>query len=112
MISGYLELKPLSVNEAWQGRRYKTIAYKMFEEDALKLLRHKDKIEGEVEVYYTFGLKNYGITDVDNLIKPLQDILVKAGYIEDDRKVVKVTAMKKRADEDFIGFSITPYGSS
>ena len=33
-----LMIKPLSVNEAWQGKRFKTNSYKSYEKDVMRLL--------------------------------------------------------------------------
>ena len=35
----YIPYKPFSVNEAWQGRRYRTPLYKKFADDVGKLIR-------------------------------------------------------------------------
>ena len=42
------------------------------------------------------------MTDYDNLIKPLQDILVKKGYIDDDRKIIEAHVYKYPALKDKI----------
>ena len=36
-----INLKPLSVNQAWMGRKFKTPAYKKYEADMLILLPNK-----------------------------------------------------------------------
>lgn len=82
-----IPLKALSSNDAWQGRRFKTPAYQRYERDVLTLLPRIATITGEVEIFYNFFLKNWKRTDNDNLIKCLQDCLVKGRIIEDDRKV-------------------------
>lgn len=46
------------------------------------------------------------MTDIDNLIKPLQDILVKNGIIEDDRKILSFNAKKFKSDKDYIEITI------
>ena len=98
-----IPIKPLSVNEAWAGRRFKSKKYKQYEKDIDFLIRNQSEEHGEFNVIYTFFIKNYGRTDIDNLIKPLQDILVKKGYIEDDRKIVSMTVRKiKSKDEKII----------
>lgn len=103
-----VEVKPLSVNAVWQGRRFKTKAYKQYEQDCGWFLK-APMIKGEVEVYYKFYIKNYAMSDVDNFIKPLQDILVKNGLIEDDRKIVKVTAEKIKSVEEYTEIEIMTY---
>lgn len=108
-----LPIKALSVNQVWQGRRFKTKAYKDFEQDCYKLIDYKVRVgamrvNGEVEIHYKFHLKNYKMTDVDNLIKPIQDVLVKCNFIEDDRKIMRIIAEKfKGADK--IEIRILPF---
>lgn len=105
-----INIKSLSVNEAWAGRRFKSAKYNKFEIDVNKILpRAKKTRKGEVEIHYTFYIKNYGMTDVDNLIKPIQDIIVKKGYIEDDRKIVFLSAEKIKSKEEKIIIEIRSY---
>ena len=101
------DFKPLSVNKAWQGRRFKSKDYNNYEKEAMIILgRAKKTIDEFVEIEYVFHLKNCNRTDIDNLIKPLQDIIVKCGYISDDRKIRKITAEKKPHTKDCISFAI------
>jgi Holliday junction resolvase RusA-like endonuclease len=102
-----LKIKPLSVNVAWQGRRFKTPAYKKFEADVSilltsykseKLIDNKD----ELVIEYDFYLKNYANTDVGNLEKQLTDILVKNGFIKDDRYIKRIILTKHRSETDKI----------
>jgi len=104
-----IDIKALSVNIAWQGRRFKTKNYLNFETEILLLLPKHVKIKGEVEIHYTFYLKNYALSDVDNLIKPLQDCLVKGGLIEDDRKIVFLSAEKRKSKRNYIEVEINKY---
>lgn len=102
-----LAVKPLSVNVAWRGGpRYRTKDYLAFEKELSYLLPNKHLDAKEFEIHYTFYIKNYGRTDVDNLIKPVQDILVKKGIIPDDRKIVFISAAKVRAKKDSITINI------
>ena len=100
-----LQVKPLSVNKVWQGRRFKTQDYVDYESSCLWLLNKVKPVKGEVEIHYKFHFKGR-MMDVDNPIKPLQDVLVKAGIIEDDRKIMKITAEKFKAREDSIEIEI------
>ena len=104
-----IPLKALSVNRAWQGRRFKSKDYKEFEEAVSYLLKNAHQIKGTVEMHYTFYIKNYGMTDIDNLIKPIQDIIVKKGYIEDDRKIIYLTAEKIKDNDERIEIEIRKY---
>ncbi len=71
-----IDIKPLSVNEAWQGRRYKTDKYKSYERSVLFLLPRVKLPEPPFQIYYEFGFSNEQ-SDYDNPCKPLGDILQK-----------------------------------
>jgi len=97
MIEILLPIKPLSVNDAWQGRRFKSPAYRQYETDIAKILpRAKQPLTGWVNLFYEVGLpsKSFKLSDTANFEKPLVDILVKAGYIEDDCKIIEITGRK------------------
>lgn len=64
-------------------------AYKQFEEDSLWLLKSVDeKYEGKIHVNYKFYYKGKMKTDVDNAIAGINDILEKAGIIDNDKNIV------------------------
>ena len=111
MIDVKIDAKPLTVNRAWKGRRYKTPAYKTYERELFYLLKqHKlKKVEGWVEVKYILYLKHYRISDLGNFEKPLSDILVKAGLIDDDRFIWKMTLEKFKSDKDYIRIIIKKF---
>lgn len=101
-----IDLKPLSVNEAWQGKRFKTKAYKKYEL-LLSVLLPKIKMpEPPYEMYYEFGMGNI-LSDIDNPVKPLQDILQKK-YGFNDREILKATIRKIKVPKgtDYIKFEI------
>ena len=50
----------------------------------------------------TFILKNYKLSDVGNFEKPISDIIVKAGLIDDDRFIKKITMEKFQSDIEYI----------
>lgn len=100
------DINPLSINKAFQGRRFKTKFAKEYERLLFTALPKEEMIKGKVEITYHFYLKHHALTDYDNCIKILQDILVKKGYIEDDRKIYKATIYKIPAKQDSIGIII------
>ena len=57
MIKSKIEIRPLSVNACWQGRRFKTPEYKAYEEEMLLRLPKEKMIKGNVEVYIVFFFK-------------------------------------------------------
>lgn len=105
-----VDIKPLSVNNAWQGKRFKTKAYHDFERELLWLLPKNIKaIDGKVEVHFRFFMKNHKLSDWDNPIKPLQDVLVKSGIITDDRNIYLGIGQKIASERDYFEVMIVPY---
>jgi len=121
MSDAYLKIRPLTINKAFQGRRFKTKDYIIYEHEALIRLassksKKKDdggweKVAGWVEIRYEFHIKNYKITDVGNLEKLISDIVVKAGMIEDDRFIKRLDLEKFQCfgNDEYIVISIKPY---
>ena len=92
MMTVQLNIKPLSVNNAWQGKRFKTPAYKAYEQEVMLRLPNKYEIpDGDLHVIYEFGLNT--MADWDNPVKPLQDILQKK-YNFDDRRILRAEVFK------------------
>lgn len=57
-------------------------------------------LTGWVMVDFLFYLppSSYALSDISNLVKILEDCIVKKGYIEDDRKIVEMRTRKTRSD--------------
>lgn len=87
-----VNIKPLSVNECWQGKRFKTDKYKSYERDLLFILPKITLPDPPYKIEFEFGLSSAN-ADWDNLIKPLQDILQKK-YLFNDKDILKGTATK------------------
>ena len=106
----FLNLKALSVNKAWQGKRYRTDAYKLFQYvlHALLLKLKPPKPEGdEYFVSYEFGL--LGTADIDNPIKTFQDGLFRFWkMLSRDNKIMFmiVAKVKVKKGEEYIGFHV------
>jgi len=100
-----VNIKPLSVNAAWQGKRFKTKLYKQYEKDLFLILPAKIKIpEGKLAFYIKFGFSNSG-SDNDNPLKPLQDVLQKKYNFNDNRiyrTIIEKTIVPK--GQEFIDF--------
>jgi len=93
----------MSVNEAWQGRRYKTPAYKQYERDVLFLLPKKIDIpDPPYEIHFKFGFSSKS-SDWDNPVKPTQDIISKKYGFNDKliRRAVIETEIVPRGREYF-----------
>jgi Holliday junction resolvase RusA-like endonuclease len=110
MIRIKIKAKALSINQAYRRKRYRTKKYDTYESEVIYLISSQfvgiPKIPGYVDIIYRFYVKNWKRVDVDNLIKPLQDTLVKAGVIDDDRKVMSLVVDKIPAEKNFIDIFI------
>ena len=87
-----ISIKPLSVNEAWKGQRFKTDAYKRYERAMLFLLPRIKMPEPPFEMYYEYGFSN-SLSDYDNPTKMVQDILQKK-YKFNDNDIYLATIRK------------------
>jgi len=101
-----VNLKPLSINKAWQGRRFKTQDYKDYEEALLWKLKGQKKIPGWYHIRFDFYIKSYKTSDLSNLIKATEDCIVKAGLVDDDRFCKSMTIEKHNSNRDYFKFVI------
>lgn len=77
-----INIKPLSVNLAWQGKRFKTPAYKQYEHYVLLLLPNIKIPKAPYQVTIELGFSNKA-SDLDNPVKLILDILQKKYGIND-----------------------------
>jgi len=105
-----LDIKPLSVNEAWQGKRFKTQKYKEYQKILLLFLPKKTYIpNGKMTIKYRFGFSNK-LSDIDNPVKCFQDILQKKyGFNDNDIYVVIAEKEIVPKGKEYIEFSIWDY---
>lgn len=95
-----LDIKPMSVNAAWRGRRFKTVEYKRYEKAVLLLLpKIKEPLLGNFGMNILYGFSS-SASDIDNPTKLILDILQKK-YGFDDKNIFelnlkKVITQKKR----------------
>jgi Holliday junction resolvase RusA-like endonuclease len=87
-----VNIKPLSVNQAWKGRRFKTQEYKQYEKNILMLLPALEIPEGKLSLSLVFGLSNKN-ADVDNPVKCFVDCMQKK-YGFNDRNIYKMNIEK------------------
>lgn len=105
-----IDLKPLSVNECWRGRRQKTIKYLKYQNDLFFLLPNNFKLPyPPFEVKYKFGFSSKA-SDLDNPVKPLQDILSKK-YKFDDKLIHKIVITREQVKKgnEYLKFEIKTY---
>jgi Holliday junction resolvase RusA-like endonuclease len=107
MFDVHKEIKPLSVNDCWQGKRFKTKKYKAYEQELLLTLPNKELPEPPYSVEFEFGFSN-SASDWDNPIKPLQDILQKK-YNFNDKDIIegKVRKLKVKKGSEYFKVKIS-----
>ena len=103
-------VKPLSVNAAWQGRRYKTPAYKVYQFQVWPHLPDGLEIPPDcpLEINLEFGFSSKH-ADFDNPVKLFVDILQKR-YNFDDRRIKRATIDVEHVPKgaEYIKFQIIP----
>lgn len=104
-----LDIKPLSVNDAWKGRRFRTDKYKRYERDVLLCLKPVVIPEGKgrnLQINLTWGFSSAS-SDFDNPIKCFVDCIQKKYNFNDKRirrAVIEVEDVKK--GDEFIEWSV------
>ena len=101
-----LDLKPMSVNLAWQGKRFKSKKYVAYSRSVLAMLPKLRMPERPYKISYEFGFSNPA-SDLDNPVKPLQDLICKK-YGFDDRHIFEINIRKVivRKGCEYVSFRI------
>ena len=102
-----IKVKPLSINQAFQGKRFKTLLYKNYEQEVLCRLKPLKVSDKPLELSIKCGLSSRN-ADVDNILKPFIDILQKK-YVFNDKNIFKITIEKEivKKGSEFIDFNLT-----
>lgn len=106
-----INIPALSVNKVWCGRRFKTPDYKQYEKDVLFLLPKKIEIPKDnkkILLKITFGVSSKN-SDLDNLLKPFEDLLQKK-YGFNDKRIYRIEAEKIDVEKqnEYIDFVLSP----
>lgn len=105
-----IDIKPISVNKCWQGRRFKTAEYKAYEQELLYKLPKKIELpKGEKSLLIQVGLSS-SLSDIDNIAKPFIDILQKK-YKFNDKEIYYLQIIKEdvKKGEEYIQFDFRKY---
>ena len=105
-----IKIKPLSVNKAWKGRRFKTDDYKDYEQTLMYILpplSFDPRLDYSIVI--EFGVSN-SRADIDNPVKPFLDCLTKK-YGVDDSHIWEMHVIKKKVKkgEEYIRFNLKEY---
>lgn len=101
-----IKIKPLSINEAWQGKRFKTPKYKAWRlEMSLKLPKLVIP-KGLLKVNMIIGFSN-SLADIDNVVKGILDAF-QDKYNFNDRDIYELNLRKEIVPkgEEYIKFKI------
>ena len=103
-----VNIKPLSVNACWQGKRFKTPKYKDYEKELINKLKPMDIPDGKLKVFLVFGLSSK-LADIDNPVKAFIDILQKK-YNFNDRDIYEMNLKKidVKKGKEYIKYDIRP----
>ena len=99
-----INIKPLSANEAFQGRKFRTPKYNKYIAAILPLLPPNNAIPLRIGLDIRLGYSNV-LSDIDNALKPFIDCLQKKyGFNDKDiyKLIVEKTVVKKGSE--FIEF--------
>ncbi len=102
-----INIKPLSVNALWKGRRFKTDLYTVYEQELfykLPKLNLDPKAFYKLSITFGFSSKN---SDLSNHIKAFEDVLQKKYGINDNR-IYEIHLIKEivKKGEEFIDFEL------
>lgn len=104
-----VELKALSSNDMYLGRKVKSYQYKTYERKMLSQLPDQEVPEGELQLTIEVGLSSK-LADLDNILKPFIDCLqLKYGF--NDKWIYGLVAKKEivKKGEEFITFKLEEY---
>jgi len=104
-----MKIKPLTINQAYTGRRFKTQKYKDFEQELWYLLPNENIPQGKLELTIKIGVSTHN-TDLDNYLKTFIDICQKK-YLFNDNKIYRIIAEKEdvKKKEEYIKFNFKKY---
>lgn len=110
-----VQIKPLSVNKAWRGRRFPTKDYENYKIHlGFELLKFKKDLNlkgKKLSLHFVFGYSNPR-SDIDNGLKPTIDIMQKVfGFDDKDIYFLSIEKRVVKKGEEFIEFEFSVVNS-
>jgi len=102
-----IDIKPLSVNQAWIGKLSKTSALRKYISDVGYILpNNKKELTGKLKLIIKFGFSSKA-SDIDNPLKPFIDCL-QDKYDFDDKQIFELVVFKDvvKRGKEYIEFEI------
>ena len=87
-----VKVKPMSTNEAWRGRRFKSPSYLNYQKRVTSLLPPMEIAATKLKLFIEFGFSSKG-SDIDNGVKQAGDILSKF-YGYNDNQIYEMNLRK------------------
>jgi Holliday junction resolvase RusA-like endonuclease len=84
----FIPIKPLTVNRAYQGRRFRAPELLAYQQELSYRLPAMEIPRGKLEVKYVFGVSSRN-SDMDNCVKAFQDALAEQ-YGFNDRDIYRM----------------------
>lgn len=105
----FVTIRPLSVNECFGGKKFKTAKYIKYEADCFVRLKYMELPPKPFELKLEIGVSNSN-ADSDNVLKPFIDILQKK-YKFNDRNIMRLVIEKEVVPKgrEYIGFEFFTY---
>lgn len=109
MIKIDLKIKPMSINKAFQGRRFKTKEYIKYSEVVTMMLPKLKFPAPPFKFYIEYGFSNVA-SDIDNPTKLIIDIMQKK-YDFNDKNIfeMKLKKVKVAKGEEYIKIFVEEY---
>jgi len=106
-----LNEKPLSVNQAWKGKRFRTQKYKDWCFRCITKLDSNSELIGSKYIFYIDVYYSNSASDIDNCLKPFFDLLQKKYEMFDDKNVYSLVINKRICSkgQDRIEFIATEF---
>lgn len=114
-VSGELDIKPLSTNKMYTGRKRKSVWYKAYQREVHKKLEESGlfdptkKVVGTYKLELEIGVSNSAF-DASNAIKPFEDIL--SGHFKFNDKIIFFVSCRKYVvykGEEFLRFKFAQF---
>ena len=104
-----IPIKPLSINQAYNGRRTRSKKYNKYIRDVFIFLRKADIPTGLLHLDIVFGFSSMG-SDFDNCVKPFVDCLQKYYGFNDNRiRGASIDCKSVDKGHEYIEFEIKEY---
>ncbi len=101
-----VNIKPLSLNHAYFGRRFATLELKEYKKALFYLLPRKIAIDGKLSLSIRFGMSSKG-SDIDNCVKCFMDALSeKYGFNDNRIYKLQVEKVDVKKGQEFIEWDI------